>query len=148
MTTIKEDDLSGMSTTDLDALMEKVLEAKVDRLIDDQTELREEHRLLMERIDQAVSPFGLDAVEFLAMTRPQLKKHLLHFQRSGAPVPQGATGRGKGGKVPPKYRHPEKPELVWTGRGNKPVWVREWLDSGRKIEDALIRDGEEGEQGD
>ena len=29
-------------------------------------------------------------------------------------------------KVKVKYRHPENPELEWTGRGRKPKWVEAW----------------------
>lgn len=25
-----------------------------------------------------------------------------------------------------KYRHPQNPELTWTGRGRTPKWVAEW----------------------
>ncbi|MDD2741819.1 MAG: H-NS histone family protein [Rhodocyclaceae bacterium] len=35
-----------------------------------------------------------------------------------------------GTKVKVKYRHPENPELEWTGRGRKPKWVEAWLASG------------------
>ena len=27
--------------------------------------------------------------------------------------------------VPPRYRHPDDPNLTWTGRGRMPVWLRE-----------------------
>lgn len=34
------------------------------------------------------------------------------------------------GSVKVKYRHPENPELKWTGRGRQPKWVEAWLISG------------------
>ena len=37
--------------------------------------------------------------------------------------------------VEPKYRHPENPELTWSGRGRKPRWI---VDSGRPLEDFAI----------
>lgn len=40
--------------------------------------------------------------------------------------------------VAPKYRHPENPELTWTGRGRKPAWVVTHLDAGKPIDDLLI----------
>lgn len=43
------------------------------------------------------------------------------------------------GSVPPKYRHPENPALTWTGRGKRPSWVTEWLNSGKALEDAAIQ---------
>ncbi len=35
-----------------------------------------------------------------------------------------------------KYRHPEKPELKWAGRGRQPKWVTEYLrQSGKTLDD-------------
>lgn len=49
-------------------------------------------------------------------------------------------GSSSGGKAPtaPKYRHPENPELTWTGRGRKPNWFVEAFERGVKPEDMLI----------
>lgn len=36
-----------------------------------------------------------------------------------------------------RYRHPEQPELQWTGRGRQPRWITEYLEKpGNKL-DAL-----------
>lgn len=43
--------------------------------------------------------------------------------------------RGKGSPVQAKYRHPENPALTWSGRGKRPAWVNEALDSGKTLED-------------
>ena len=43
-----------------------------------------------------------------------------------------------GNKVKVKYRHPESPELEWTGRGRKPKWVESWLASGASLENLLV----------
>ena len=48
-------------------------------------------------------------------------------------------GRGKGGKVAPKYRNPDNAAETWTGRGRKPNWlVAELKKKGAKIEDFAI----------
>ena len=50
-----------------------------------------------------------------------------------------ATGsKIKGAKVPPKYRHPQQPELTWTGRGRQPQWVAGWLAQGNTLESITI----------
>ncbi len=36
--------------------------------------------------------------------------------------------------MPPKYAHPEKPELTWSGLGRKPAWLQELLAEGRALE--------------
>ncbi|RJL15819.1 H-NS family nucleoid-associated regulatory protein [Paracoccus siganidrum] len=38
----------------------------------------------------------------------------------------------------PKYRHPENPEITWSGRGRKPAWIVEGLEAGRSLEDFAI----------
>lgn len=43
-----------------------------------------------------------------------------------------------GGKVAPKYRHPQQGGLEWTGRGRKPKWVEAWLSSGGSLDQLLI----------
>lgn len=40
--------------------------------------------------------------------------------------------------MPPKYRHPDKPELTWSGLGRKPKWMRDFLSRGKSLEDVLI----------
>jgi DNA-binding protein H-NS len=44
------------------------------------------------------------------------------------------------GKAPaaPKYRHPENPELTWSGRGRKPKWFVAALEQGKTPEEMLI----------
>jgi DNA-binding protein H-NS len=44
-----------------------------------------------------------------------------------------------GRKVPPKYR--DKHGNQWAGRGAQPVWLRDALKGGAKIEDFLIAKG-------
>ncbi|MBS1186425.1 MAG: histone family protein [Burkholderiaceae bacterium] len=50
-----------------------------------------------------------------------------------------ASARTAGGKVPPRYRNPGNAEQTWTGRGHQPVWVREWLASGKSLDALLIK---------
>ncbi|MDO5614034.1 MAG: H-NS histone family protein [Paracoccus sp. (in: a-proteobacteria)] len=48
----------------------------------------------------------------------------------------GKTRRA--GTVAPKYANPQDPTMTWTGRGRKPRWVQESLDSGKSLEDLQI----------
>lgn len=41
-------------------------------------------------------------------------------------------------KVKVKYRHPETPDLEWTGRGRKPKWVEAWLANGGNLDSLLV----------
>jgi DNA-binding protein H-NS len=47
---------------------------------------------------------------------------------------RGRAPRAAAGSVA-KYRHPENPGLTWGGRGKRPQWVAEWLESGRALEE-------------
>ena len=40
--------------------------------------------------------------------------------------------RGTGTR-PVKYRHPDRPDLVWCGRGRRPHWLNEALKQGIQI---------------
>lgn len=44
-----------------------------------------------------------------------------------------------GSKVKVKYRHPENPELEWTGRGRKPKWFEACLAEGRSPDSLLVQ---------
>ncbi|BBD80373.1 H-NS family nucleoid-associated regulatory protein [Aerosticca soli] len=46
--------------------------------------------------------------------------------------------RRTGGTVAPKYRNPANPEQTWTGRGKRPRWFTEALQSGKKEKDLEI----------
>ena len=44
----------------------------------------------------------------------------------------------KGSKGAPKYANPADASQTWTGRGRKPNWVIEALNSGKSLEDFAI----------
>lgn len=49
-----------------------------------------------------------------------------------------ATSVRKRAASAPKYRHPENPDITWSGRGRKPAWIAEGLDAGKSLEDFAI----------
>lgn len=40
----------------------------------------------------------------------------------------------------PKYRNPENAQETWTGMGNKPKWVRSFIEGGGDLETIRITD--------
>lgn len=50
----------------------------------------------------------------------------------------GSKGGRKGGKVAPKYRHPQNPTMTWTGRGRQPLWLVAELKKGKKLDSFAI----------
>jgi DNA-binding protein H-NS len=62
------------------------------------------------------------------------------LSRLGGEVGSGRRGRQsamKGRKVPAKYR--DKEGHTWAGRGAQPVWLREKLKAGAKLEDFAVQ---------
>jgi DNA-binding protein H-NS len=47
-------------------------------------------------------------------------------------------GRRPYPKVLPKYRNPDRPSETWSGRGKRPRWVGDLLQSGKQIDDARV----------
>jgi DNA-binding protein H-NS len=79
-----------------------------------------------------------DNIDAILSRRADDLKHQLS-RLIGAESPTGNRGRGarKGRKVPPKYRDPQSGE-TWAGRGAQPVWLREKLRKGAKLDHFLI----------
>ena len=46
--------------------------------------------------------------------------------------------------VLPKYKNPKNPTEIWSGRGKQPLWVREQLEAGKKLDQFLIAEGRRG----
>lgn len=55
-------------------------------------------------------------------------EHKATEQNNDGRAPQPATGAVK-------YRHPETPDLTWSGRGRRPTWIRDALEAGGQLTD-------------
>jgi hypothetical protein len=78
-----------------------------------------------------------DVGRVLSQRAGQLKDQL---SRLGEEVGEGRRGRAgglKGRKVAAKYR--DKEGHTWAGRGAQPVWLREKLKAGAKLEDFAVQ---------
>jgi len=85
------------------------------------------------------------SIDGLLKLRDEVEKALsrrakaLHNQLSRlghAPTLRGGGSSLKGRKVPVKYR--DKSGNTWAGRGAQPVWLREKLKAGAKLEDFAV----------
>lgn len=101
--------LSGMKTSELQALHNKIAQ---------EIKRRQDAEIIAARkkIQAIVQEVGVPLEELLA-----------------------APPRAKSGPVPVRYQHPEIAENKWTGRGHQPVWVREWIASGKNLDDLLVK---------
>jgi DNA-binding protein H-NS len=78
-----------------------------------------------------------DVGKVLSQKAVQLEEQL---SKLGGEVGSGRRGRRsgmKGRKVPIKYR--DKEGNTWAGRGAQPVWLREKLKAGAKLEDFAVQ---------
>jgi DNA-binding protein H-NS len=78
-----------------------------------------------------------DIGKVLSQKAVQLEDQL---SKLGGEAGSGRRGRGsamKGRKVPIKYR--DKAGNTWAGRGAQPVWLREKLKAGAKLEDFAVQ---------
>ena len=37
------------------------------------------------------------------------------------------------------YRHPDNPDITWSGKGKKPLWVEAWVSLGKSIDDLAVK---------
>jgi DNA-binding protein H-NS len=79
----------------------------------------------------------------LGQKSEDLKQQLRQLEAPGGlSVPRrpiAVRGRSlRGIKLPPKYRDPKDPSLVWAGRGALPRWMHDQIKKGAKREDFLI----------
>ena len=100
---------------------------------------KKEKALLSKTNDQAIAQIkaiikesGLaveDLLSALKVSKSQKTK--------SAPSAKRSTGVKAGFKVPIKYRHPQKSDLEWTGRGKTPLWIQELKAKGQ-LDQALV----------
>jgi DNA-binding protein H-NS len=136
-------DLARMQPEDLKLLQQRIMEAQIEMLLQEHAEAKREYQAMLEKIGEKVFQFQLTAPKFLAMTAPQLQKHLMQVARGEAPS-FGGGGVRPVARVPPKYRNPSNHEQTWTGRGNRPGWVKAHLDGGGNLQEVEIPDDEAG----
>jgi DNA-binding protein H-NS len=99
-------------------------------------------------VEMARTNLGSMSVEDLLKLRGDIGKVLsqkaiqleAQLSKLGGEVGGGRRGRQsamKGRKVPAKYR--DKAGNTWAGRGAQPVWLREKLKAGAKLEDFAVQ---------
>ena len=93
-------------------------------------------KALEKDVEKAISSFEKRR---LSTARAELEKKAAELGVSLSEVVGGATTKAKKSVSPPKYMHPENPDMTWTGRGRKPKWIEEGLSSGKSLEDFLIK---------
>jgi DNA-binding protein H-NS len=78
-----------------------------------------------------------DIGKVLSQKAVQLEEQLLKLGGEAGSGRRGRRSGLKGRKVPIKYR--DKAGNTWAGRGAQPVWLREKLKAGAKLEDFAVQ---------
>ena len=79
--------------------------------------------------------------EFKAIARKVRELNLSPSEVAGLfTAPKKASAPRKAVTVAARYRHPSDPGLTWSGRGRKPTWVLQWIESGKSMDDLRINE--------
>ena len=89
-----------------------------------------ELRNLQDKIEQEI---GSRERQDLSKAREQI---MAIAQQAGIPLKQLILDglHPRTGKVAVRYRNPDNAAEQWTGRGRHPLWVKNWVDSGKSID--------------
>lgn len=112
------------------------LQTEIARLQREAEKVRKEAlKAAIQQIRSLMQEFGLSAEDIELPKRGRSKAAAKAKPGRG----RKAKAARKSTKVKPKYRSPADPKLTWTGRGRKPQWAAEWVESGRSLDELLIQ---------
>jgi len=144
-------DLTNLSPKDLDALISNAKQRKValkkrKPIADVREKLAKAAKAEGYSLDElfAGTPASAPAPTTKRATKRATKKRAGKRAAKRAVADKPAAKRGRpassraGGKVAPKYRNPDNPAEVWSGRGMTPRWMVEHLKQGKTRDDFLI----------
>lgn len=106
----------------LKAQAEKLRRAEVDGVVS--------------RIREAIEHYGLTAAD-LGLSGGGSTAPKAAGKKPGRKPGRPKKAAGKPSKVAPKFR--DENGNTWAGRGKRPIWLRDALASGKKLEDFAIK---------
>ncbi len=116
------------------------LEASLLRLQRQKLQLEQQEKALMQAMGQA-SQHHLNGLIAEAGLAPEVLEDLVRRTVSSSvrktKVDASKLAQPFVRKAALKYRHPDEPALVWSGRGKTPVWIKALETQGR-LQEALI----------
>jgi DNA-binding protein H-NS len=115
-----------MKTDDLDAFEKELADIRRQRMILDQHEraiLVQHRRHALMRIERLMEASGLSPEDLELMIRRSTDV--------GRKRAVEQIGLKEVKRVAPKFRHPDDPNLTWSGRGKTPLWVKALMEAGQ-----------------
>lgn len=125
---LRADAYESMGEEELKKVANLAHQQLAQRIIQRTSSLRKEYAALMARISQEMAQYGLSAHDFLTLPRPKLRRAIVARLRGDAQSP-----------LAPPYRHPQHPELTWSGRGTRPKWLRTLLTKGHSLDEFRVQ---------
>ena len=126
---IESDTIKRLNDAQMADLQNKIEALRIERISDHIRSLRKQYVETITEIQKQLETYGLDMHRLVALTTDeQIKEYVMEFIGRPPPVK----------RIPPKYRNPDNPQQTWTGRGNAPHWVKEFLAAGGDLDDCLI----------
>ena len=84
-------------------------------------------------VAKQVSKLGLSDDEIVGLFRSTAKPKSKSTSKRRSTT---ASAKKKTPTIPvATYQHPEDPNTTWSGRGRKPGWILEWIESGKPVEE-------------
>ncbi|MEY2151100.1 H-NS family nucleoid-associated regulatory protein [Rhodanobacter sp. 115] len=117
--------VSEMSTSQLRELQKAAAVSLAEKAAERAEQLRSEYARVIGQMTAIGAEYGITLNRMLASTPAQLLSQMKTFASQDADRPGGSVKKHQ--VVPPKYRNPANPAQMWTGRGNRPTWVTDWL---------------------
>lgn len=100
---------------------------------------RKEAQERLQEIEKAQADYnGRRVKELRSEIEEMIRKEGFTFEDlfGGRGAKRGGGGRVSKGR--PKYRHPENPEMTWSGRGRQPNWYKDAIEAGKSPEDMEV----------
>ena len=102
-----------------------------------ETELRELLRNAHESLDRLVAKRARATLKEAKRMAAEVGFEAV-FTKAGKTDGKQAKPQSQRAKVLPKFRNPENPDEVWSGRGRQPRWVQAALAGGETLSDLAI----------
>lgn len=122
------------------------LEASLLRLQRQKMQIEQQEKALMQAMARA-SQHRLDGLIQESGLAPQaladLVRRTVHSSARKTKVDASKLAQPFVRKAALKYRHPDEPALVWSGRGKTPLWIKDLQAAGRLHEAQLDGDDDE-----
>jgi DNA-binding protein H-NS len=102
-----------------------------------ETELRELLRNAQESLERLVAKRARATLKEAKRMAAEVGFEAV-FTKVGKTDVKQAKPQSQRAKVLPKFRNPENPDEVWSGRGRQPKWVQAALAEGQSLDDFAI----------